>query len=96
MKKECPFCGRKYKNLINHVRKKHPQRTISMSWIGGFGNSIPCKVCGEVPTRLQYSEDEDVFLCEDHYEGYTCPECGRWFWNRHSYSAHWVAHGGKE
>jgi len=36
-----------------------------------FANEESCEACGGRPTRLRYGDDEedDVFLCEEHYGG---------------------------
>lgn len=65
-KKECPYCGKKYKGWKKHIKNQHPNKPWPPVT---FGNSVPCDVCGEKPTRLVYGEGDEVkYLCEKHSE----------------------------
>ncbi|KXB01950.1 hypothetical protein AKJ45_03820 [candidate division MSBL1 archaeon SCGC-AAA261F19] len=64
-KKECPYCGKKYKGWEKHIKSQHPTKPWPPIT---FGNNQPCDVCGEKPTRVAYSDDnsEIKYLCEAH------------------------------
>lgn len=62
-KKECPYCGKKYKGLKKHAQSQHPDERWPPP---SFGNRHPCAVCEGEPTRFVF-EGENEFLCEKHY-----------------------------
>lgn len=74
-RRECPYCGRKYKGLKRHIKGQHPnERWPPIT----FGNHQPCEVCGSRPTRLFYGDEqkEDRYLCKKHsknVEGFEVP-----------------------